>query len=282
MDGNGPSEKNDVLDYYAAGIEDQRLQTGIGKIEFERTKDILRRYLPHPPAVIYDIGGGVGVYSFWLAQQGYTVHLFDLSRENVGKACSAHGNPDTPRLASIQVADARCIDHSAETADVVLLMGPLYHLQEHEERVKALVEAKRLLKQKGLLVAAGITRFGNMLDGLATCGQSKWLDEPEFIAMIEREIREGQHICPEKFPEFFTRAYFHLPEGLRSEVLEAGFEWVEVLAVEGPGWLPPQFEEYWSDEERRALILKIVRMVEKEPSILGLSPHFLALAQKPA
>lgn len=49
-----------VLAGYNAGIERNRLRTGIGLIEFERTKEILLEKLPKPPAVIYDIGGAYG------------------------------------------------------------------------------------------------------------------------------------------------------------------------------------------------------------------------------
>ena len=52
---------NAVLAGYNAGIERDRLRTGIGLIEFERTKEILLEKLPKPPAVIYDVGG------VWLA-----------------------------------------------------------------------------------------------------------------------------------------------------------------------------------------------------------------------
>ena len=72
-----------VLAGYNAGIERDRLKTGIGLIEFERTKEILRELLPKPPAVIYDIGGAYGEYAWWLASLGYEVHLFDLSETNI-------------------------------------------------------------------------------------------------------------------------------------------------------------------------------------------------------
>ena len=68
-----------VLAGYNAGIERDRLRAGIGLIEFERTKEILLEKLPKPPAVIYDIGGAYGEYSWWLSSLGYEVHLFDLS-----------------------------------------------------------------------------------------------------------------------------------------------------------------------------------------------------------
>ena len=72
-----------VLAGYNAGIERDPLRTGIGLIEFERTKEILLEKLPKPPAVIYDIGGAYGEYSWWLASLGYEVHLFDLSETNI-------------------------------------------------------------------------------------------------------------------------------------------------------------------------------------------------------
>lgn len=72
-----------VLAGYNTGIERDRLRTGIGIIEFERTKEILLEKLPKPPAVIYDVGGAYGEYSWWLASLGYEVHLFDLSETNI-------------------------------------------------------------------------------------------------------------------------------------------------------------------------------------------------------
>src|SRR5579864_2581848 len=63
--------------YYSQGWEQQRLAAGQGELERLRTQAVLARELPAVPAVVYDIGGGAGVYSFPLAQQGYKVHLID-------------------------------------------------------------------------------------------------------------------------------------------------------------------------------------------------------------
>ncbi|WP_258012334.1 class I SAM-dependent methyltransferase [Paenibacillus sp. F4] len=65
------------------GGEIGRLERGIGKIELERSKEIISRYLSESTHVIYDIGGGIGVYSSWLAELGYEVHLFDLSPQAI-------------------------------------------------------------------------------------------------------------------------------------------------------------------------------------------------------
>ena len=60
-----------ILDDYAASGEETRLKSGIGQIEFERTKEILLRYLPPIGAVIFDVGGGTGIYALWLVKLGY-------------------------------------------------------------------------------------------------------------------------------------------------------------------------------------------------------------------
>ena len=70
----GESHENNsttVLAGYNARIKRNRLRTGNGLIEFERTKEILLDKLPKPPAVIYDIGGAYGEYSWWLSSFGY-------------------------------------------------------------------------------------------------------------------------------------------------------------------------------------------------------------------
>ena len=122
-----------VLAGYNAGIERNRLRTGVGLIEFERTKELLLENLPKPPAVIYDIGGGYGEYAWWLAEKGYEVHLFDLSETNIAMSHELAMEFPKCSLAAAEVCDARAIPREAATADAILLMGPLYHITEYED-----------------------------------------------------------------------------------------------------------------------------------------------------
>ena len=62
---------------------------------------------------------------------------------------------------------------------------------------------------------------------------------------------------------------------------EAGLDLEGVLAVEGPGWLVPEFEARWQDAQRRQHLLDALTRVEREPSLLGVSAHLLALARRP-
>lgn len=272
-------EVAEILKYYGAAGEVQRLQHGIARLEMARTQELLLRHLPSPPAVIYDIGGGAGAYSFWLAGMGYEVHLFDLSPVNV-EAARAAAVAGSPTLAAIEVADGRSIPRPGGSADVTLVMGPLYHLTERAHRLDALREARRLLKPGGVLAASAITRYGSTLWGLSTYGASNWLlDDPAFRAMIEREMLDGQHFRPEGMP-VFTRAFYHLPGELLQEAVDSGFPEGSVFAIEGPGWIVPQFEAIWEDEQRRAILLHIARTVEQEQALMAMSPHFMVLTKK--
>jgi Transposase IS200 like len=92
-----------------------------------------------------------------------------------------------------------------------------------------------VLRPGGVLVAAAISRFASTYDGLLRVH----LDEPAFQTIVERDLLEGQHRNPTRRPEWFTTAYFHLPDELGQEVAEAGLRLDAVLAVEGPGGMLP-------------------------------------------
>ena len=61
---------------------------------------------------------------------------------------------------------------------------------------------------------------------------------------------------------------------------EAGFDLIELVGVEGPGWLLPDLERRWADPAKREHLLEAARAVEHEPTLLGLPPHLLAVAGK--
>lgn len=187
-----------------------------------------------------------------------------------------------PPLAAIENADGRKVDRGSGTADLVLVMGPLYHLTERRERQSALKEARRLLKPGGTLIASAISRFSSALWSLSVYGQKNGiLEEAPFQSMIERELSEGQHIRPEEYPGFIARSFFHLPEELNGDISDAGFEEVNLFAEEGPLWIVPALQDKWSNEATRTGLLKLGAMLEGHESLLGMSPHLLAAARKP-
>lgn len=266
----------EVLEHYASGYESQRLLQGSSQIELLRTQELIMRYIPPPPAVIFDIGGGPGMYACWLAKHSYEVHLVDAVPLHVELARQANlAQPDAP-LAGVEVGDARRLKRADTSVDVALLLGPLYHLTERADRLTALREAHRILRPGGILFAAVISRFASLLDGL----RQGWLDDPAFVQIVQRDLTDGQHRNPMNHPEYFTTAFFHHPQELETEVKESGFLYERTLPIEGPLWLSPYVTAHFQDQERREQFLTLVRRIEHEPSLLGVSAHLLAVARK--
>lgn len=266
----------DIAEHYNEGREQNRLSSGAGQLELFRTQELLQRFLPPSPAVILDVGGGAGVYSFWLAALGYTVHLVDAMPLHIEQARQEMRVPGNPTLESLVVGDARRLDFADGSVDAVLLMGPLYHLTAREDRLLALREAYRVLRPGGVICAVGISRFASALDGLAR----GFLLDPEFEKIVAQGLESGQHRNPNNRPRYFTTAFFHHPDELKSEVSEVGFGNVILLGIEGPAWMTPHFAEFWDKNDKREVMLYTIRAVETEPSLLGASAHLLTVGQK--
>ena len=258
---------DEITVHYAQGVELERLTGQTSSIEFARTKELLERFLPESPASVLDVGGGPGAYAAWLAERGYSVHLVDAVPLHVEEARRRGGF-------TAELGDARHLAHDDSSFDVVLLLGPLYHLTERADRLLALAEARRVVRPGGFVAVAAISRFASLLDGLV----HGYLRDPAFRAIVERDLAEGQHRNPDGRVEWFTTAFFHDPDELRAETAEAGLTLAGLFGLEGPGWLVSRL---WDEPDGRDLMLFAARAVETEPSLLGLSAHLLAIATRP-
>ena len=269
--------EDEVVDYYQGYDELGRLANGSGLLEFLRLKEIIQRFTQPPPGVVLDVGGGPGRYSCWMAGLGYEVHHIDPVPKHVEQARSASAAQPNHPLASASVGDARSLDVPDASADVVLLMGPLYHLQYRGDRIQALREARRVLKMGGILVVTAINRFASLIDGLV----SGFIDDPDFIPILNGDLADGQHLPGTPTPDgYFTAAFLHLPEELESEVSEAGFRQKVLLSVQGPGEYATELDERLSDPDRREQLLDLIRRVETERTLLGMASHFVVIAEK--
>jgi ubiquinone/menaquinone biosynthesis C-methylase UbiE len=271
-----PTLAKEIIAHYESVDEALRLERPESEIERRRTQELLQRYLPAPPAVILDVGGGAGIYAFWLADRGYQVHLIDGVPLHVTQAEGAAEQRGGPPIASISLGDARQIDHPDSSADGVLLLGPLYHLTERSDRILALREAHRVLRPGGVMVAAGINRFASTIAALL----EDFIVDPQFISIYEQDLRYGQHRNPTGDPRFFTTAFFHYPQELIDEVKEAGFRFETLLAIEGPAFLLKNFEQQWQEPSIQDRIMRITRLVESETTLWGVSPHIMAIGKK--
>jgi SAM-dependent methyltransferase len=260
----------EILDYYRRGGEVTRLSAGTGRLEFLRTWDVLTRVLPPAKATVLDVGGATGVYAGPLAEAGYAVRLVDPVPEHVATAAELPG-------VSATLGDARSLPLPDASVDAVLMLGPLYHLPERDDRLAAWREAARVARPGAPVVAATINRFAALLDGFA---KGLYAD-PRYRPVVERGLADGNHRNPDASTGWFTTAYFHRPEELPEEVREAGLELDRVVAVESPLWMVgPRLDDILADPDDLGRMLELVRAIESEPSMLGASSHLLTVAQR--
>jgi ubiquinone/menaquinone biosynthesis C-methylase UbiE len=260
-----------VVDHYENAHEEDRLRGGFAELELVRTREVLRRHLRAPPARIVDVGGGTGVHAAWLLEDGYDVHLIDLTPRHVRRAQTLLGD----RGLNVEIGDARSLPLPDASVDAALVLGPLYHLVERTDRLAALLEARRVVRPGGVVAVAAIGRFASMFDGLVR----GFLFEPEFRKIVACDLADGRHANPDNRPHWFTTAFFHRPEELHDEIVTAGLALIEMVGVEGmAGWLP-HLEARWADPVDRETILEAIRMIEAEPTVLGLSAHLLAISR---
>ena len=176
-----------MREYYERGEEAARLDEPRGELEFERTKEIVLRQLPPPPATVAHIGGGPGRYALWLAGLGYRVlhrDLMPLHVEQLAGAAAGNG-----RIGS-RVADARDLDLATDSVDAVLLLGPLYHLARRADRVQALAEAGRVARSGGPVFVAAISRWAARVDGILQARLYRAFSEAEpLVGSSERTGR---------------------------------------------------------------------------------------------
>jgi SAM-dependent methyltransferase len=272
LEGNWNSLEQQILRYYESGQEAERLQSPFFRWEKVRTMDLLDRFLPPAPALILDIGGGAGAYAFPLAEKGYVVDLVDPVPLHIEQAKQrATIGKRVPR--SFQVGDARAIPFDDGIADAVLFFGPLYHLTDSGDRLRAIREARRVLRAGGVLLAVAISRFASALDGIGR----GLIGDPDFVRILEQDLKTGQHRNETTNLEYFTTAFFHHPDELKLELVEGGFPSPRLCAIEGPLWTVPEL----TTAEQQQKLIATVRAIENEATLIGASAHIMGIAVKP-
>ena len=160
---------NNINHFYTKASEETRLDKGMGLFEFERIKSLIDKYLPPSPSCILDIGGGTGKYSEWLAQKGHQVHMVEPVEKHIKIALKRANKPNNKF--HVHRGESRNLQFPNNFADLIILHGPLYHLQKEADRELTIREAKRVLKTNGIVLGFAIN-FG---------GPPKWIDSQKII-----------------------------------------------------------------------------------------------------
>ena len=269
----GQSYNADLPDGVRNGInhEMERLEK-FAPVEYAITKRYLLRYIPEG-ATVADIGVGVGHYSELLASRGSNIHLVDVASRLLEAAqerlIRAGLGEHILSLSNASATDLTFIPD--ESCDAVLMLGPFYNLSLAAERRQAADEARRILRQGGLLFAAGISRM-TMLQVIFQDGPESILEEWRWL---EPYTRTGNF--PESEPGvppiwyLTTIAEFRADFTDFQEIVLAGIESFARGHEENLLKLTPEQAEIW---------LNLIEETGRAPEGLGMTGHFLYIGRK--
>jgi SAM-dependent methyltransferase len=253
-----------IDDYYGSRFNEAgRLSVNaLGRLERDRTQELLLRFLPPAPARVLDVGGGPGVYAAWLASLGYDVHLIDPVARHVEQAAE-HGTFVTER------GDARDLAQPDASADVVLLLGPLYHLVDAADRARALREARRIARPGGLIAAAFISRQAPITDVAAQL----LANDDRIYQILSTLAHRGEN----EYESGFTVAYFHTLDEIRADFAAAQLGEPSLFGIEGP--LLPLLASRLVDDRPEYLeaAVRAARLADDHPALIPSSAHILAV-----
>lgn len=231
-----------VRDYYNTNVkkEWERLTLPLCAIELASTLRLIERYFP-PYGHVGDIGSGPGRYALELRKRGYAVTLVELAEKELAFAREQFERAQF-QAENYIAADARDLSRlKTESFDAALLLGPLIHIIERSERVKALLELKRVLKPGSVAIVSYLNSWGLIRTGVTDFPQL-YQDRNFLGAML------GEIAFPEPLPEF-TICYWSTPPLACQELSDAGFQVVSYAGAEGVvGGMGPLIEKLAATE----------------------------------
>lgn len=248
--------------------EDSRLVRH--QLERDITLRYLDNYLPGAGRIL-EIGAATGAYTLWLAQSGYEVTAVDISPSLLERCKARIAEADLEDRVSCHVADALDLSTVCGTNfDAVLLMGPLYHLTEEQNRLAAIQQAAERLRPGGLFASAHISRLGIL--GNLLLVMPHWITNQ---AEVRRLLTRG--IEPTNNPGF--HGYYASIEEIAPLHERAGLQTLLLAAVEPA--ISAADETYNTlTGQRRELWLNLLYQISANPNLLASSRHLLYLARK--
>lgn len=246
---------------YEVFDEDTRLnRSRAARVEFLTTVRYIEKYLS-PGARILDVGAGAGEYSLYFARAGYTVCALELAQANV----EAFRKKITPQD-HIELVQGNAVDLSRypdAAFDVVLVLGPLYHLHNGADCRRCILEAKRVLKPEGKLFFAFISH--------------------DMVFLTELKYRQDYFANGDYDKETMRLEDFpfvlHTVDECREMLRAGGVKILHEVASDGVSEL---MEEQINamDEESYSQYLKYHFYVCEKPEMLGRSNHLLYVGEK--
>ena len=160
--------------YYNKFNEEKRLNSRHGRVEFITSMRYIYEYLGQIENTIVidndenmtddeiraikksrikvlDVGAGTGRYSVPLAEDGYDVTALELVKHNLGRL-----KQKSDKVKAYQGNAVKLKKFADDQFNLTLVFGPMYHLKSEDEKLAALLEAKRVTKPGGIILVAYI------------------------------------------------------------------------------------------------------------------------------
>lgn len=247
---------SNIEKHYNKHPEDLRLLRRHGIVEFETTMHHLHRLMPEGNPMILDIGAGTGRYTSALMTEGHRVKAVELVKRNIDVFLKREPTADVVQ------GDARSMPFlQDDTADITLLLGPLYHLIGDEEKLKALREAKRVTKPGGLIFVAYLMNEYSIL--------SYCFDEDRIGELMARGVVDSNYHIQAQPDELYD--YIRL-EDIDRLNREAGLERVTIFSPDGAADYMRTRLNRMSEETFRHFI-EYQKSISERPDLIGAGSH---------
>lgn len=261
---------SDLIEYYNKFNEDKRLNSRHGQVEFHTSmkyihEEIERIYADRPKDQIHiiDIGAGTGGYSIPLAEEGFDVTAVELVRHNLGRL-----KQKSDKVKAYEGNALRLKRFADESFDVAIVFGPMYHLHLKEEKLQALLEAKRLVKKGGLIFVAYIMNEYSVL--------TYAFKEKHILEAVEKGMLDESYRCCEHANELYS---FMRLEDIDSLNEEAQLVRHKIIAADGAANYMRPFLNALSEEEFSYFIQYHIATCERK-DLLGASAHTVDILVK--
>ncbi|MDD7404154.1 MAG: methyltransferase domain-containing protein [Butyribacter sp.] len=243
--------------YYNKFSEEKRLTRRHGNVEYVTSMKYIHQYLPeNPQAKILDVGAGTGRYSVQLASEGYDVTAVELVKYNLGILKS--------KKSSVKAYQGNALNlsrFSDNTFDMTLVFGPMYHLYDFSDKLKALCEAKRVTKQGGMILVAYCM---NEFSVITHAFKENYAKE----SMEKGKLTEDFQTVTDKEDLY---SYVRIEE-INRLYQEAGLERKQIIAADGPAnYLRPVLNAM--DDETYELFIRYHLATCERQDLIGASAH---------
>lgn len=246
---------SNIEKHYNKHPEDLRLLRRHGIVEFDTTMHHLHRFLKKGDFIL-DIGAGTGRYTSALMAEGYSVKAVELVKRNIDVFLKREPTAD------VMQGDARNMPAIGDdTADVTLLLGPLYHLIGDEEKLKVLSEAKRITKPGGLIFVAYLMNEYSIL--------SYCFDEDRIGRLIAEGVVDKDYHIQTQEGELYD--YIRLDDINRLND-KAGLERVTIFSPDGAADYMRTRLNRMSDETFQHFI-EYQKCISERPELIGAGSH---------